>query len=237
MNCYLVDYENVGADYIRTFIDTYEAHTEDDDDYDDYYGNDKLIIFYSEQCPSIPLDLVENFINKKLDVRCKQSTVGTKNALDFQLSSYLGFMIGSNSSADKYIIISNDKGYDCICDFWKSNFGITVERLSIEKNTKKKTTAAKQTVKNETTTKQSNNTATAVKKEKNNSNTDNTATLAEIKQYLSKSDNPEEVLKIFNQYKSKQAICNGMTKKFKDSKKAGAIYKKLKPLLKEKGKS
>lgn len=49
--------------------------------------------------------------------------------------------------------------------------------------------------------------------------------------------NPEQVLAIFNQYKSKQAICNGMAKKFKDSKKTSVIYKKLKPLLKEKHKS
>ena len=40
-----------------------------------------------------------------------------------------------------------------------------------------------------------------------------------------------------NDIKSKQAICNGMAKKFKDSKKTSVIYKKLKPLLKEKHKS
>ncbi len=46
-----------------------------------------------------------------------------------------------------------------------------------------------------------------------------------------------DIIAIFNQYKTKQAICNGMSKKFKDSKRASAIYKKLKPLLKEKNKS
>ena len=36
---------------------------------------------------------------------------------------------------------------------------------------------------------------------------------------------------------SKVAINNGLVKKFKDTKRASAIYKKLKPMLKEKNKS
>ena len=76
-----------------------------------------------------------------------------------------------------------------------------------------------------------------VKKKKSKVQAGDIATIEEIKKYLSKSDSPEEVLVIFNQYKTKQAICNEMTKKFKDSKRASAIYKKLKPLLKEKNKS
>ena len=63
------------------------------------------------------------------------------------------------------------------------------------------------------------------------------ASLEEIRNYLADDEDPEQVLAIFNQYKSKQAICNGMAKKFKDSKKTSVIYKKLKPLRKEKHKS
>ena len=51
------------------------------------------------------------------------------------------------------------------------------------------------------------------------------ATIDEMKKLLSKDDMPEEVLKIFNQYKTKVAINNGLAKHFKDSKKASAIYK------------
>lgn len=58
-----------------------------------------------------------------------------------------------------------------------------------------------------------------------------------VPKVLVKEDAPEEVLTIFNKYKTKQAICNGMAKKFKDSKTESAIYKILKPLLKEKNKS
>jgi hypothetical protein len=65
----------------------------------------------------------------------------------------------------------------------------------------------------------------------------NLATLDEIKAYLSDEDEPEEVLAIFNQYKTGQSICNGLSKRYKDTKRASAVYKKLKPLLKEKAKS
>ena len=63
------------------------------------------------------------------------------------------------------------------------------------------------------------------------------ASLEEIKSLLDDTDEPDEVLRIFNQYKTKQAINNGMSKHFKDSKRTSSIYKKLKPLLKEKHKS
>ena len=63
------------------------------------------------------------------------------------------------------------------------------------------------------------------------------ATLDEIKTLIGKDNEPAEVLKIFNQYKTKVAINNGLVKHFKDTKKVSEIYKKLKPLLKTKNKS
>jgi hypothetical protein len=63
------------------------------------------------------------------------------------------------------------------------------------------------------------------------------ATLDEIETLIGKDNNPEEVQKIFNKYKTKQAICNGMAKHFKDSKRVSEIYKKLKPLFKNKNKT
>ena len=63
------------------------------------------------------------------------------------------------------------------------------------------------------------------------------ATLAEVKALLSADEQPSEVLDIINAYKTKLAINNGLVKLLKDTKKAGAIYGKLKPLLKKKNKS
>jgi hypothetical protein len=54
-----------------------------------------------------------------------------KNALDFVLDSYLGYQIARYGLEAKYIIVSNDKGFDHLINFW-SSYGYKVERLSRE---------------------------------------------------------------------------------------------------------
>lgn len=75
-----------------------------------------------------------------------------------------------------------------------------------------------------------------VNKEKNNSPSQNYATLKEIRTLVEEKNRPEEVLKIFNQHKTKVAIHNGLVNVFRDAKRASAIHKKLKPLLETKNK-
>lgn len=209
MSYYLIDFENVRTDGVRSLTDL--------------KCGDTVAIFYSEQCKNITLDVIENLTRQGVQICCYQAKLGTKNALDFQLSSYLGYIIGKGNPGEDYYIVSNDKGYDCICDFWKDQ-GESIIRISLADVNKETSNAP--TVE-----------APTVKKKKSKVQAGDIASIEEIKKYLSKSDSPEEVLVIFNQYKTKQAICNGMSKKFKDSKRASAIYKKLKPLLKEKNKS
>ena len=43
----------------------------------------------------------------------------TKNALDFQLATQLGFLI-ANKSAEQYFIVSKDKGFEILSGYWKS---------------------------------------------------------------------------------------------------------------------
>ena len=74
-------------------------------------------------------------------------------------------------------------------------------------------------------------------KKKNKVKTSDLASIEEINNLLSSEEKPEKVLKIINQYKTKLAINNGLAKEFKDGKIVSTIYKKLKPLLKEKNKS
>lgn len=113
-NIYLVDYENVRkADEVLTELDE----------------RDMVCIFYSENCKNISLHLLHKLLDSKVRIECSFVTVGTKNALDFQLASYLGFLIGKCDNENVvYHIVSNDKGFDCICDFWRSK-GIDVERV------------------------------------------------------------------------------------------------------------
>lgn len=204
MNYYLVDFENVKTDGIKDLKGLKEG--------------DELIIFYSETCKNITLDVLDSFF--KLNVKCRsfKVNVGTKNALDFQLASYLGYLIGQHKSSTGYHIVSNDKGFEVVAKFWKDQ-KYNVKCVSI-------TQAA---------TKSEPKKATPKKKSKVSAN--DKATIEEIKTLIDKNDQPEEVLKIFNQYKTKQAISNGLAKHFKDSKKSSEIYKKLKPLIKAKNKS
>lgn len=63
-----------------------------------------------------------------------QKTYPGKNALDFQLSSWLGCLIAKNgkeramAGMDTYYVVSNDTGYDPLSKFWAGR-GLRVERL------------------------------------------------------------------------------------------------------------
>ena len=217
MNYYLIDYENIRCDGIKELKDIKDGDT--------------LIIFYSDQCKNITLDALEAVLIKKITYQSFKASVGTKNALDFQLASYLGYLIGNNLKHNStcntnYYIVSNDKGYDCLCDYWKS-LGSNVIRLITQPVAPAVTAVKAKTVKATSSTKKKTSKVKA----------SDLATLDDMNNILSKDEQPAEVLKIFNQYKTKVSINNGLAKKFKDTKKSSAIYKKLKPLLKEKNKS
>ena len=53
-----------------------------------------------------------------------------KNALDFQLSTELGYQI-SRVPDKRFAIVSNDAGYDSIISYWKGR-GRIVERISLK---------------------------------------------------------------------------------------------------------
>lgn len=211
MNHFLIDFENVKTEGLKQITGIKEG--------------DAVTIFYSEQCKNISLDVIDSIMKLKVQYSSIKAKVGTKNALDFQLAAHLGYLIGQkNNLESKYYIVSNDKGYDCLCDYWKE-LDAVVERISLSEDVPE--------VKAATVPKA----PAQPKKKKSKVKASDMATIDEIKNLLSKDDMPEEVLKIFNQYKTKVSINNGLAKYFKDSKKTSMIYKKLKPLLKEKNKS
>lgn len=119
MNFYLIDYENVNTNGIKMLLEKKLLNQ-----------NDRIFIFYSDKCSKINLELLNELIKLDIKVFTQPIKNGTDNALDFQLSSYLGYMIGQNA-ADNYYIVSNDKGYDCLQDYWK---GYNVNILSVSQN-------------------------------------------------------------------------------------------------------
>jgi hypothetical protein len=217
MNYFLIDFENVGTDGIKDFKGVQEGDT--------------FIVFYSDNRKNVTIEIMEHITALKLHFRSFKVEVGTKNALDFQLSSYLGYLIGADSGAE-FNIVSNDKGFDCLCNYW-NNLGTHVKRVSLHDEQHTITSEEQPQPPPSPKPKQKTNS----KPKKSKVEEINLATIEEIKVYLADEDEPEEVLDIFNQYKSRQSICNGLAKRFKDSKRASAVYKKLKPLLKEKAKS
>jgi hypothetical protein len=53
---------------------------------------------------------------------------GGRNALDFQMSSYLGYLINTHGMTEnvEFFLISKDNGFDFVIDFWESgNIAVT----------------------------------------------------------------------------------------------------------------
>ena len=117
MNYFLVDFENVRTDGIKDLNGVQEG--------------DVMVIFYSENCKSITLDVLDSIFTLKLKYSSFKVKVGTKNALDFQLTSYLGYLIGQGDMDTNYYIVSDDKGFEVVADFWKEQ-GIDVSCISLK---------------------------------------------------------------------------------------------------------
>lgn len=85
MSYYLIDFENVRTDGVKKL--------------EEIKNGDTIAIFYSENCKNITLDVIENLTKYNVRISCFKAKLGTKNALDFQLSSYLGYIIGQGSAS------------------------------------------------------------------------------------------------------------------------------------------
>lgn len=202
MRYYFIDYENVH----QSGLNGIEKLTE----------NDKLIIFYTTNAETLTFSLYEKLILCKAEIQLYKVQCGGKNALDFQLATFLGYILGQNTDIDCHII-SNDKGYEYVRNFWKEkNVKIKISS-DIEGNILKLLPAVVSA-------------PVVVKKE-----TDFDKVVKPLN--LSKSDK-DALLKIFNDSasvkdtsKRKQSISNTITQTFGNSK-SSKYYQALKPLIK-----
>ena len=202
MRYYFIDYENVH----QSGLNGIEKLTE----------NDKLIIFYTTNAETLTFSLYEKLILCKAEIQLYKVQCGGKNALDFQLATFLGYILGQNTDIDCHII-SNDKGYEYVRSFWKEkNVKIKISS-DIEGNILKLLPAVVPA-------------PVVVKKE-----TDFDKAVKPLN--LSKSD-IDALLKIFNDSSSvkdiskrKQSISNTITQTFGNSK-SSKYYQALKPLIK-----
>lgn len=136
---FLVDSENVNDNWLMLFDMADE--------------NDEIVVFYTKKSPHMSyMSVIRLMENNSINVRFEECYEGT-NALDFQLVSHMGYLMGRNdthsennssatpivtdtadvstaSCADEYIIMSNDTGYDPAVRFWKDK-GYAVRRFNV----------------------------------------------------------------------------------------------------------
>ncbi len=109
---YYVDSENVGDCWIDLM------NNEDDSNF---------LVFYTERSPRIDYGHAISLMNveKKPEfIHCYEGN----NALDFQLVSYLGYLLHLEEP-EEVIIVSNDTGFDAAVNFWVER-GVNIKRLA-----------------------------------------------------------------------------------------------------------
>ena len=117
MRAYLIDTENVSNTW-KPIAEKVEK-------------GDKVYFFYTVNSQHLNFDIMEVLSKSGARLFFEKCNIGT-NALDFQMISYLGFMLKSPKAKNtEYVIVSNDKGYDPAINFWK-NKGFTVSRAACE---------------------------------------------------------------------------------------------------------
>ena len=168
--------------------------------------NDTAIIFYSKNANSMTFETHKELSVCSAEIEYKFVDVGGKNALDFQLSTYLGFLINKYENSDtKFFIVSKDNAFSYLKSFWKKEKNINLE-LIVKLSEKAITTEI----------------------EKDNANVIYTLKNSKIK--LS-DDDIEMIVKAISQYKTKQDINNFLMKYFRDGKKVGSLTKIIKPYI------
>lgn len=109
MAYYLVDFENVKS----RGMEGVELLTEED----------TVCIFYSDNADSMTFDLHRKLNETKANIIYHKVAVGTKNALDFQLATYLGYLICEQQREGihpNYFIVTKDNGFTSLMVYWKA---------------------------------------------------------------------------------------------------------------------
>lgn len=113
---YLVDSENVNDNWLM-LLDMAEPE-------------DEIVVFYTKNSPHMSYSSVIRLLESDRKVKFEECHEGN-NGLDFQLISYMGFMMKEDEAdGDEYIIMSNDTGFDAAVNFWKDR-NFPVKRINV----------------------------------------------------------------------------------------------------------
>lgn len=194
MSTYLIDFENTKSAGMQGV--------------NDLSAKDKIYVFYSRNADTISVELHQQLLACKAEINFSLVTVGGKNSLDFQLVTFLGYLIGKEPN-EKYIIVSGDEGFSYAVNFWNERKANVVLSGSIKK---------------------SGSSGSVQKPQKKNE--PNKAD-PQIISLFSDKDVIQTVTSYISKYKTKQTVYQALVKKY-SQKKGLEIYKKIKPLIKNK---
>jgi hypothetical protein len=205
MSYYLVDYENVKVAGLHGV--------------NKLSGNDTVCIFYSDKSDTLTFDIHKQLNESKATVIFQKVNVGTPNALDFQLATYLGYLIAQDSTRE-YFIISKDKGFSVVKNYWESkkinltcitqlSEGILINSIDTEAIEPSYVSVSEKSKESDLTDK--------------------------VKGVISDKNIVQIVVAVITKYPNKQAIYNALINEFpiEERKKAQDTYREIKPLLKE----
>lgn len=106
---YLIDFENVASEGLSGI--TYLS------------PEDQVIIFYSTNSNRLSMKMHILIGKSTCHLSYFEVSVGGKNALDHQISTWLGYLIGTGAAERSYYIVSRDMGYRHVANFWAVNDG------------------------------------------------------------------------------------------------------------------
>ncbi len=121
MKYYIVDFENVNTHGLNGIENIAEGDT--------------VCIFYSDFANSISIDHHFAISQSKADISFQKVDVTGRNSLDFQLVSYLGYILCENKNKDtEFFIVSKDRAFESIPTYW-DNKGYKISVVTDLNNT------------------------------------------------------------------------------------------------------
>ncbi len=112
MRLFLIDYENVNSAGLHGIGQLSQQ--------------DRVILFYSHSANTISFEAMDEMLSANLMPERVCISQSGKNALDFQLVTFLGYLIAKDK-AEEYYIISKDMGYSAAAVFCQSFLGTAVQ--------------------------------------------------------------------------------------------------------------
>lgn len=101
---YLVDFENVASEGLSGITQL--------------EPEDQVVIFYSNNSKSLSMRMHILIGKSKCQLDYFEVSVGGKNALDHQVSTWLGYLVATGAAERNYYIVSRDAGYKFVASFW-----------------------------------------------------------------------------------------------------------------------